>query len=109
MNCGRKPADCSNLRVFGCTVYYHVNEGKLEPRTKKGVFVGCGDGVKGYRIWSPSDKRVTLSKNLVFDENSMFNPTVKFTIPEDCGIEKQVEQRETEVTSEAEEGSPQSH
>ena len=37
------------------------------------------------------------------------NPTVKFTIPEDCGIEKQVEQRETKATCEAEEGSPQSH
>ncbi|KAJ4710008.1 Retrovirus-related Pol polyprotein from transposon TNT 1-94 [Melia azedarach] len=72
-----KLADYSNLRAFGCTVYYHVNEGKLEPRAKKGVFVGCGDGVKGYRIWSPSEKRVILSRNVVFDENFMFNPTVK--------------------------------
>ena len=29
-----KPADYSNLRAFGCTVYYHVSEGKLEPRAK---------------------------------------------------------------------------
>ncbi|KAJ4706252.1 Retrovirus-related Pol polyprotein from transposon TNT 1-94 [Melia azedarach] len=59
-----KPADYSNLRAFGCTVYYHVNEGKLEPRAKKGVFVGYGDGVKGYRIWSPSEKRqVTLDES----------------------------------------------
>jgi len=36
----------------------------------------------------------------------MFNATVKFIIPEDCGIEKQVEQRETEATCEANEGSP---
>ncbi|KAL6187297.1 hypothetical protein ACLB2K_038697 [Fragaria x ananassa] len=42
-----KSADYSNLRVFGCTAYYHVSEGKLEPRAKKGVFVGYGDGVKG--------------------------------------------------------------
>jgi len=35
--------------------------------------------------------------------------TVKFTIPENCGIEKQVEQREFKATCEAEEGSPQSH
>jgi len=65
----------------------------LEPRAKKGVFVGYRDGVKGYRIWFPSKKRVILSKNVVFDENSMFNLTVKFTIPEHCGIEKHVEQR----------------
>ena len=45
-----KSADYSILRVFGCTVYYHVNDGKLEPRAKKRVFMGYGDGVKGYRV-----------------------------------------------------------
>ncbi|KAJ4714183.1 Retrovirus-related Pol polyprotein from transposon TNT 1-94 [Melia azedarach] len=91
-----KPADYSNLRAFGCTVYYHVNEGKLEPRAKKGVFVGYGDGVKGYRIWSPSEKRVILSRNVVFDENSMFNPTVKSIVVSEHGsVEKQVEQQVT--------------
>jgi len=63
--------------------------------------------VKGYRIWSPSERRVILSRNVVFDENSMVNPTMKFTIPKDCDIEKQVEQREIEATCEVEEGSPQ--
>ncbi|KAJ4702606.1 Retrovirus-related Pol polyprotein from transposon TNT 1-94 [Melia azedarach] len=91
-----KPADYSNLRAFGCTVYYHVNEGKLEPRAKKGVFVGYGDVVKGYRIWSPSEKRVILSRNVVFDENSMFNPTVKsIVVLENGSVEKQVEQQVT--------------
>ncbi|KAJ4715305.1 Retrovirus-related Pol polyprotein from transposon TNT 1-94 [Melia azedarach] len=86
-----KPADYSNLRAFGCTVYYHINEGKLEPRTKNGVFVGYGDRVKGYRIWSPSEKRVILSRNVVFDENSMFNPTVKsIVVSENGSVEKQV-------------------
>jgi transposase InsO family protein len=56
-----KSANYSNLRAFGCTVYYHVNEGKLEPRAKKVVFIGYGDSVKGYRIWSPSEKRVILT------------------------------------------------
>ncbi|CAM8878030.1 unnamed protein product [Rhodiola kirilowii] len=41
-----KPADYSLLRVFGCTIYCHVSEGKLEPRAKKGIFVGFGDGVE---------------------------------------------------------------
>ncbi|KAJ4721737.1 Retrovirus-related Pol polyprotein from transposon TNT 1-94 [Melia azedarach] len=91
-----KPADYSNLRAFGCTVYYHVNEGKLESRAKKGVFVGYGDGVKGYRIWSPSENRVILSRNVVFDENSMFNPTVKsIVVSENGSVEKQVEQQVT--------------
>ncbi|KAJ4718340.1 Retrovirus-related Pol polyprotein from transposon TNT 1-94 [Melia azedarach] len=87
-----KPADYSNLRAFGCTVYYHVNEDKLEPRAKKGVFVGYRDEVKGYRIWSPSENRVILSRNVVFDENSMFNPTVKsIVVSENGSVEKQRE------------------
>jgi hypothetical protein len=49
--------------------------------------------VKGYKIGSPSERKVILSRNVVFDENFMFKPTVKFIILEDCGIEKQVEQR----------------
>ena len=56
-----KPADYSKLRVFRCPTYYHVSEGKLDPRAKKGIFLGYGDGVKGYRIWSPSERRVILS------------------------------------------------
>jgi hypothetical protein len=38
-----KSIDYFNLWVFGSTVYYHVNEGKLEPRAKRGVFVGYRD------------------------------------------------------------------
>ncbi|KAL1553763.1 Retrovirus-related Pol polyprotein from transposon TNT 1-94 [Salvia divinorum] len=69
------PADYSLLKIFGCIVYYHVSEGKLGPRAKKGV--GYEDGVKGYRIWSPSENRVILSRNVVFDKNSMLNSVVK--------------------------------
>ncbi|XP_074306515.1 uncharacterized protein LOC141641765 [Silene latifolia] len=84
-------------RAFGSTAYYHVSEGKLEPRAKKGVFVGYGDGVKGYRIWSPSEGRIILSRNVVFDENSMVNPTVKSYMLSDSSssVDKQVEQQDT--------------
>ncbi len=62
-----KLAEYSNLRAFGYTIYYHVSESKLEARAKQGVFVGYGEGVKGYRIWSPSENRVILSRIVVFD------------------------------------------
>ena len=67
-----KPADYSKLRVFRCPTYYHVSEGKLDPRAKKGIFLGYGDGVKGYRIWSPSERRVILSRDVTFDEDYLF-------------------------------------
>ncbi|CAM8964429.1 unnamed protein product [Rhodiola kirilowii] len=97
-----KPANYSLLRVFGCTVYYHVSEGKLEPRAKKGIFVGFRDGVKGYRIWSSSEKRVILSKSVIFDESSIFNPTVKSTVAQESdSVDKQVELQITPGESES--------
>lgn len=30
----------SGLRRFGCLAYVHADQGKLNPRTKKGVFTG---------------------------------------------------------------------
>ena len=81
-----KAADYSNLKAFGCTAYYHVSEGKLEPRAKKGVFVGYGDGVKGFRIWSPAEKRVIMSRNVVFDESSLLRTIVKPTTTSETGV-----------------------
>ena len=43
-----KPCNYSKLKVFGCPAYYHVKDGKLEPRAKKCIFVGYADGVKCY-------------------------------------------------------------
>ncbi|KAK3037860.1 hypothetical protein RJ639_031220 [Escallonia herrerae] len=41
----------SKQGYFGCPVYAHVNDGKHEPRAKKRIFLGYGNGVKGYRLW----------------------------------------------------------
>lgn len=66
-----RSADYFILIVFDCMVYYHVDERKLEPRTKKGLFMGYEDGVNGYGVWSPSEKRVVMNMNVVFDESYM--------------------------------------
>ena len=51
------PADYSLLRVFGCTAYAHVDNGKLEPREVKCIFLGYGSGVKTYKLWNPETKK----------------------------------------------------
>ena len=68
-----KPTDYLMLKVFGCPTYYHVNEGKLEPRAKKGVFMGYGNRVKGFRIWSPTKGKVILIRDVTFDELSIMH------------------------------------
>ncbi|KAL3505149.1 hypothetical protein ACH5RR_034990 [Cinchona calisaya] len=45
------PANYSDLKIFGCPTYMHVNDGKLEFRAKKFIFLGYTSGVKGYKLW----------------------------------------------------------
>ncbi|RDX94061.1 hypothetical protein CR513_23595, partial [Mucuna pruriens] len=52
-----KPADYSSLRVFGCPVYVMYNSQertKLDPKSRKCIFLGYADNVKGYRLWDPT-------------------------------------------------------
>ena len=65
------------LVVLSTIMLMRVN---LEPRAKKSIFVGFGDGVKGYGVWSPFESRVILSRNAIFCENSMFNSNVKSVV-----------------------------
>jgi hypothetical protein len=70
------PADYSFLKTFGCPTYCHVNDGKLEPRSKKCIFLGYADGVKGYRLWcfDPKSPKFIINKDVVFDESTMLHP-----------------------------------
>lgn len=61
------------LKVFGCPTYYHVSEGMLDPRAKKEFFIGYGDGVKGFQVWSSYERKVILSRDVVFDELYMMH------------------------------------
>jgi hypothetical protein len=66
------PSDYSQLKVFGHTAYAHVNNGKLEPRAAKCVFLGYSSGVKGYKLWNPETKKSMLSRSVVFNESEMY-------------------------------------
>lgn len=50
-----------------------INEGKLEPKARKCVFLGCSSGVKGYKVWCPYKKgsKFMFSWDVTFDEFSM--------------------------------------
>ncbi|CAL2228454.1 unnamed protein product [Prunus armeniaca] len=72
---GRKPR-IAHLKVFGSLCYVHVpNEvrHKVEPNSVKGVFVGYATCEKGYRIYYPISKKLTLSRDIIFDEEKSWN------------------------------------
>jgi hypothetical protein len=70
------PADYSQLRVFGCTAYAHVNNEKLETRAIKCLFLGYSSGVKGYKLWNPKTGKTFMSRSVVFNESVMFNDSL---------------------------------
>ncbi|KAG8482489.1 hypothetical protein CXB51_024203 [Gossypium anomalum] len=65
------PANYSDLKIFGCPAYAHVDNGKLELRSIKCVFLGYKASVKGYKLWCPENKKVVISRDVIFDEIAM--------------------------------------
>ena len=72
------PPDYSGLKIFGCSAYVYVNDGKIEPREKKCIFLGYASGIKGYRFWCPDPKspKFLIERNVTFDEAQMLSPAV---------------------------------
>ena len=42
----KTPPNYEHLRIFGCVAFAHVNQGKLEPRAKRCMFLEYPEGVK---------------------------------------------------------------
>ena len=70
--------DYFSLRVFGCLAYVHIPSeewSKLDLKFRQCVFLRYGKGVKGYKFWDPMANKAVISKDVVFDENSMMKST----------------------------------
>ena len=80
---GYKP-DVAHLRVFGCTVYAHIEKderSKLDPKAKKCILLGYGVQTKGYRLYDIERKRVFYSRNVLFEvvpERMLYHSKVWF-------------------------------
>jgi hypothetical protein len=74
---GRKPV-VHHLKTFGCIVYVKnmkPNLKKLEDRGRKMIFVGYERGSKAYRTFDPLTSRVTITRDVVFDESMQWEWT----------------------------------
>jgi transposase InsO family protein len=65
-----KRADLSQLRIFGCTAYYHIpnttERKKLDPRASRSVFVGISRHSKGYILYDIEKRKVVISQTVTF-------------------------------------------
>ena len=64
------------LKIFGSLCYVHVPaelRQKLDAKSTKGVFVGYATYENGYRVFDPISKKLILSMDIVFDEETLWN------------------------------------
>lgn len=67
------------LKVFGCTVFAHnheLNRNKLDPKSLKYIFPGYAANQKGYKCYIPEKKKLIVTMDLTFFENTPFFPKI---------------------------------
>ena len=75
-----KKPEVSHLRIFGCPVYIHIpkeKRTKLDPSGKKGIFLGYSESSKVYRIYFPRYKKIDISRDVKFDEDTAYKKSRK--------------------------------
>jgi len=97
-----KPSDYSQLHIFGSPVYvmYNTQEvSKLDSKSRKYVFLGYADGVKGYRLWDPTAHKVVISRDVIFAEGKMQMEEHNSILKETTAV--QIENTQNYTSSEA--------
>jgi len=64
------------FKVFGCLAYAHVADvqrKKLDPKGIKCVHLGINEKSKAYKLYDPVNKKVIISRDVVFDESKRWN------------------------------------
>ncbi|KAE8686001.1 hypothetical protein F3Y22_tig00111088pilonHSYRG00304 [Hibiscus syriacus] len=97
-----KPVDYLNLHVFGSIVYVMYNSqeiSKLDPKSRKCKFLGYADGVKGYRLWDPTARKVIISRDVIFVEDKLQrkedDDSAEKSETTQIHVENEVEQRDS--------------
>ncbi|KAI5339056.1 hypothetical protein L3X38_018328 [Prunus dulcis] len=102
---GRMPG-IKHLRVFGSICFCHVPRqlrSKLADSAVKSIFVGYGKCEKGYRVYNRQTKKITISRNVIFDEGALWDwdkQTIEYiTIPMNFEDNSRSIEEEYEVTA----------
>ena len=74
--------DLSHLRIYGSSAYVHIPREKrseLEVKSIPCTLVGYDDESKAYRCYEPQQKRILITKDMVFNETVLGLPSVAST------------------------------
>ena len=67
-----KKPNVEHLRIFGCISYAKIDSPhlkKLDDRSKQLVYLGTEPDSKAYRLLDPTTRRITVSRDVIFDES----------------------------------------
>jgi hypothetical protein len=67
---GKNPL-VSHLKVFDCDAFVHVpkeKRSKLDKKAIKCIFIGCKEGMKGYKLWDHASRKTVYNRYVVFRE-----------------------------------------
>ena len=73
-----------HLRIFGWLAYAHTTQDKLEPRAQRCVFLGYPEEVMGYKLWNFEGRKNIISRDTIFDEETMYWDLIKQGEKESC-------------------------
>jgi hypothetical protein len=79
---GRDP-DLSNLRVFGCPAFVHIDSSqrlKFSSKAWRGIFVGYAVDSPAWLVYNPVTHRVIRSRSVTFDESFTSSPSLAGTL-----------------------------
>ena len=83
MKNNKKP-DLTGIHEFGVAAYVKdLKAGKLDAHAKVGQFVGYDSELKGYCIYWPNKRSVTVERNVVFNEDDVLTTNDVAIIPGD--------------------------
>jgi hypothetical protein len=79
---GSKPF-VHHFRVFGCLAHVHVPDAhrkKLDGKSIKCILLGVSEESKAYKLYDPVEKKIIVSRDVVFEESRSWNWNKRKTI-----------------------------
>ena len=78
----KKVPNIAGIQEFGATAYVKdLKAGKLDACAKVGCFIGYDSESKGYRIYWPGKRSITVKQNVIFNENDVWNEDGVVLVP----------------------------
>ena len=71
-----KKPNVRHFKVFECLAYVHVSKElrkKLDAKSKSCIFIGYSDSSKAYRLYNPKTRKITISRDVIFDEGGYYS------------------------------------